>query len=580
MTILITMYKSRPLFHLFYRHFSYGVGLFLLFAFSAHSAPNPADIDNQQLILQQERQKALQSTLDAKAPDVRLLPPQSKADLLAFPAESPCFTIEHVELIDRNTLPWFIPLHQLTEQAEHHCLGEQGITVLMNAVQNRLIDYGYITSRVVAPEQDITRGTLKLQLVEGKIRHILYSDESDKHASLLTAVPAREGRVLNLRDIEQGLENLQRVPTVSASMQLMPGDAPGESDVVISRKQSKYWRTGLSLDDSGTRTTGRYQGGLTFYLDNLLALSDTFYVSGGHDLDHKGKYGTRNYLFSYAVPFGYWLFNASLGGNKYHQTVAGSFVNYEYSGRSRNANFELSRVIHRNESQKTTLSYGIGLRESHNYIDDSEIDIQRRKTTNWHVGLQHRHYIGDMTLDVNTTYQKGVRWFGAERAPEEDYIDDEDKATALSDIFNLNLDLAVPFAIKSQHFRYNIDYQGQYTRHGKLTSPDQFAIGSRWTVRGFDGELTLKADRGWFVRNELSWLAPRNHELYLGLDTGGVSGAHSENLLGRHLTGTAIGLRGNNYGLYYDMFASKPIDKPEGFKTDSVSLGFNVNWQF
>ncbi|MDF7666741.1 ShlB/FhaC/HecB family hemolysin secretion/activation protein [Orbaceae bacterium ESL0727] len=563
---------------IFYIGFICIVLCFPLLSFSARSVPNPADIDNQQLILQQERQKALQSTLDVKAPDIHLLPSLAKSDQIDFPTESPCFAITQVELIDRNNLPWFIPLHQLTDQAKNRCLGAQGINLLMNALQKRLINYGYITTRVVAPEQDITQGQLKLVLIEGKIRHIYYNDESDKHASLYTAMSARKGKVLNLRDIEQGLENLQRLPTVSASIQLVPGDAPGESDVVINRKQSKYWRTGLSLDDSGTRTTGRYQGGLTFYLDNLLGLSDSFYVSGGHDLDHKGKYGTRNFLFSYSMPFGYWLFNASLGGNKYHQTVAGSVVNYEYSGRSRNANFELSRIIHRNESQKTTVSYGIGLRESHNYIDDSEIDMQRRKTTNWHLGLQHRHYIGDMTLDVGTTYQKGVRWFGAEKAPEEDYL--EDKATALSDIFNLNLTLAVPFAIKSENFRYNIDYQGQYTRHGNLTSPDQFAIGSRWTVRGFDGELTLKADRGWFVRNELAWLAPRNHELYLGLDTGGVSGAHSETLLGRHLTGSALGLRGNNYGLYYDFFASTPISKPEGFKTDSVSLGFNANYMF
>ncbi|MDF7671046.1 ShlB/FhaC/HecB family hemolysin secretion/activation protein [Orbaceae bacterium ESL0721] len=550
----------------------------LLPASSAYSAPSPTDLDNQQLILQQERLKALQSTLDAKSPDIHLLPAIKKSDSIQFTTESPCFTVTKVELIDRQALPWFIPMHQLTDQAKNHCLGSEGITLLLNAIQNRLINYGYVTSRVVVPEQDLTTGTLQLRLIPGKIRDIFYSDDSDKHAAIYTAMPARKDKLLNLRDIEQGLENLQRIPTASASMQLVPGNKPGESDVVITRQQSKYWRAGFSLDDSGTRTTGRYQGGLTFYLDNLLTLSDSFYVSGGHDLDHKGKYGTRNYLFSYAVPFGYWLFNASLSGNKYHQTVAGSIVNYEYSGRSRNANFELSNVIHRNESQKTTLSYGVSLRESHNYINESEIEIQQRKTTSWYLGLQHKHYIDDMTLNLGVKYQKGVRWFGAKRAPEEDYV--EDKATALSDIINLNLSLAVPFALQEQNFRYNFDYQGQYTRGGNLTSPDQFSIGSRWTVRGFDGELTLKADRGWFIRNELSWQVPFNHELYVGLDTGGVSGTHSETLLGHHLTGSAIGLRGNNYGFYYDLFASAPIKKPEGFRTDDVSLGFNLNWMF
>ncbi|MCZ6342733.1 hypothetical protein O5286_22665 [Escherichia coli] len=41
-----------------------------------------------------------------------------------------------------------------------------------------------------------------------------------------------------------------------------------ESDILITRKQDKYWRLGFSLDDSGTRSTGRYLGGITFSLDN------------------------------------------------------------------------------------------------------------------------------------------------------------------------------------------------------------------------------------------------------------------------------------------------------------------------
>jgi hemolysin activation/secretion protein len=540
--------------------------------------PAPQTLNDQQLIRQQEREKALQETLTPESPNIRLLSPTTSVNELNFPTEDLCFNINHVELIDRDKLPWYIPLNKLAQQAEQHCLGAQGINLLMSAIQDRLISYGYITTRLVVPEQDITNGNLKLLLVEGKIRHIYYDNKSDKYAQLFTAIPAHEGHTLNLRDIEQGLENLQRLPTVNAQMQLIPGDRPGESDIVINREQSKMWRLGLSLDDSGTKTTGRDQGGVTLYLDNLLSLSDSFYLSGGHDLNGKSKYGSRNYLISYSIPFGYWLLNTSISGNKYHQNVAGQEVDYKYSGRSRNVNIQLSRVIHRNESQKTTLSYGITLRQSHNYIDDTEIEIQRRKTTYWHIGLQHRHYIDDITLDAGFTFQKGVRWFNAEKAPEE--YDTEDYATALAEILQFNFSSNIPFRLAEQQFYYRLDYQGQYTRKGHLTSPDQFSIGGRWSVRGFDGELTLKADRGWYVRNELSWLAPYNHEVYLGIDTGGVSGKASEYLLGRHLTGSVIGLRGSNYGMYYDLFAGTPIRKPKGFKTNPLALGFSLNWNF
>ncbi|MWN31676.1 MULTISPECIES: ShlB/FhaC/HecB family hemolysin secretion/activation protein [unclassified Gilliamella] len=540
--------------------------------------PQTQTLSDQQLIHQQERQKALEETLTPTSPDIRLLPATTSTSEIDFPIESLCFNIHRVELVGRDQLPWYIPLKKFVQQGEGHCLGGQGINLLMSKLQDRLVSYGFITTRVVAPEQDLGDGTLKLLLVEGKVRHINYSDDSDKYAQLYSAIPVREGKTLNLRDIEQGLENLQRLPTVSAQMHLVPGDKPGESDIVISRKQSKMWRIGLSVDDSGTKTTGRDQGGATIYLDNLLSLSDSFYASGGHDLNGKGKYGSRNYLLSYSVPWGYWLFNASLSGNKYHQTVAGQNYDYKYSGRSRNENIQLSRVIHRNESQKTTLSYGISLRQSHNYIDDTEIEIQQRKTTHWQLGLQHRHYINDMTFDAGLTYQKGVRWFNAKKAPEEH--NPEDNGSALSNIFLVNFSANVPFRLGEQQLRYRFDYQGQYTRGEHLTSPDQFSIGGRWSVRGFDGELTLKADRGWYVRNELAWQAPFNHEPYLGIDTGEVSGAKSEYLLGRHLTGGVMGVRGNNYGFYYDLFAGTPIRKPKGFKTNPLVLGFSVNWNY
>ncbi|WVD70136.1 ShlB/FhaC/HecB family hemolysin secretion/activation protein [Orbus wheelerorum] len=548
-------------------------------SFDSISAPLPTlaekAISDQQLIYQQERQKALQGSLASPQPDIRLLKARVKTNTINFPAETPCFVINHVELRERDSLPFIMPLYPLSNQAIGRCLGGEGIGLLMSELQNRIISYGYITTRVVAPEQDLTSGTLVLLLVKGTVRDVYYADGSDKHNSLQSTLPVNKGQLLNLRDIEQGLENLQRIPTVKADMQLVPGENPGESDIVINRTQSKYWRIGASLDDSGTKDTGRYQGGLTLYLDNPLGMSDAFYVSGGHDLDGNSKYGSKNYLFSYSVPMGYWALSSSLSSNTYNQTVAGT-PDYQYSGRSRNINVQLSRVIHRNESQKTTLSYGLNFKESHNYINDTEVEVQGRKTTSWILGINHRHYFGNITLDAGASYKKGVRWFGAHQAPEEG----TGYGTALSDIFNVNVSLNVPFTLAEQSFRYNFDYQGQFTRGGDLTPPERFSIGSRWTVRGFDGELSLSADSGWYIRNELALATPFNNELYLGLDYGEVSGANSGYLLGKKLAGSALGLRGSLYGVSYDAFMGTPLYKPHGFKTDDVTLGFNINWSY
>ncbi|CAM7688443.1 ShlB/FhaC/HecB family hemolysin secretion/activation protein [Lelliottia nimipressuralis] len=543
----------------------------LSFLLPAHAA----EPDNQ-FIIQQQRQKALEQQLTPPVPDVRLSEPSSSFGKIAFPVETPCFPIRNVTLTGQDALPRWLPLQRIADQAQGRCLGGKGINLLMSTMQNRLVDHGWITTRVLAPTQDLKSGTLKLAIVPGYIRHVRLTEDSDDYIQLYTSFPAHAGNLLDLRDIEQGLENLQRLPTVEASMEIVPGEQPGESDVVITRKQSKMWRLGLSLDDAGTETTGRYQGGVTLSLDNPFSLSDLLYVSASHDLNDHGGKGSKNYTGHYSVPFGYWTLGVTGSDYDYHQTVAGQNQDYRYSGKSKNLDVQLSRVLHRSGSQKTTLTADVLARETRNYVDDTEVGVQRRQTAGWRLGLQHRHYIGQASVDAGVSYQRGTRWFGAQPAPEEAF----GEATALSKILQLNAQLDLPFEIGTQQFRYNVQYLRQIS-NTPLTPQDQFAIGNRWTVRGFDGERTLNASHGWYVRNDLGWSTPLpNQELYLGADYGEVGGYSSDPLIGKHLAGGVVGLRGSAFNTGYDLFAGTPFSKPDGFHTSSLTLGFNLNWSW
>lgn len=547
----------------------------LLFTSVASSAEGVAGAE-EQIIIQQQRQKALEQQLTPPKPDVRLSPPSSGFGIIDYPNETPCFPIHKVVLSGEEKLPRWLPIQHLGVEAEGRCLGAQGINLLMSTLQNRLVDHGYITTRVLAPSQDLKSGVLTLVLVPGYVRQVRLTPDSDRYIQLYSAFPPREGELLDLRDIEQGLENLQRLPTVKAHMEILPGEQPGESDIEVSWKQEKMWRLGASLDDAGTKSTGRYQGGLTLSLDNPFSLSDLLYVSASHDLDQGGGKGSKNYTGHYSVPFGYWMFSVTGNDYDYHQTVAGINEDYRYSGESQNLNLQLSRVLHRSGTQKTSFTYDVLVRKTRNYIDDTEIDVQRRQTSAWRIGLQHRHYINQATLDAGVSYQRGTRWFGAAPAPEEYF----DEATALSKILQFNAQLNVPFAIGSQNFRYNAQYQQQLS-NTPLTPQDQFAIGNRWTVRGFDGERTLNASRGWYVRNDIAWSTPLpSQEFYLGADYGEVSGYGTDYLVGTHLAGGVAGLRGYAFHTGYDLFAGTPFSKPDGFKTSNLTLGFSLNWDW
>ncbi|MGK9517704.1 ShlB/FhaC/HecB family hemolysin secretion/activation protein, partial [Salmonella enterica subsp. enterica] len=83
---------------------------------------------------------------------------------------------------------------------------------------------------------------------------------------------------------------------------------PGESDVVIKWSQQFPARVSLSVDNSGSKSTGKYQGNVSLSLDNLLSLNDLFYASFNHDLGggESGRHGSNGNTLHYSLPMGYW----------------------------------------------------------------------------------------------------------------------------------------------------------------------------------------------------------------------------------------------------------------------------------
>jgi len=539
---------------------------------TAFAAPGSA-IAGRELQRQQQRQQAVEEQLQPQAPDVRLLPKLEPIQTATEP-EKVCFVVREISLQGGDTLPLQKKAREKLSSSIDQCLGLNGIRQLVTDLQNMWIAEGLVTTRVLVPPQDLSTGRLALTVIPGVFRNISATENS--RINLKTAIPAKEGAPLDLRDFEQGLENLQRLPSVSANFRIVPGDKPGESNVEIDWQQDKLWRVALSANDSGSDSTGRNQATTTLYVDNLLGLSDLIYFSRGVDLHHSNRRGSDSYTGHFSLPLGYWNIGFTTNGYDYVQTVAGLNNNIEYSGSSRNQSLELSRIVHRSNRSKTTVKLAVGKRQSRNYIEDVEVGIQRRETAFWKLGVNNRFFFDTATLSSDLSYRKGTRWFGALPAPEESI----GEATALSDIVNVSASLQVPFHFSEQRFRWNPRFYGQWT-DTPLTPQDQMTIGSRYTVRGFDGQVSLAADKGWYLQNDFAWLIPGTQsELYWGLDYGSVSGNGVENLLGNHLAGTVLGLKGNWRGISYQLFAGKPLSKPSGFKADDHTLGFSVNWEY
>lgn len=545
-----------------------------------------ADADRAARALQQEaeRDRALRAQQPA-APDVRLSssrPGAAGAGRLPTD-ESPCFPVTRLELTgdDHERFAWVLPAADRTadgqpDPATPRCLDTQGVQRVMARLQNAIVERGFVTTRVLAPPQDLAANQrLVLAVVPGRVRQVRVSGTSDARANPWNAVPLREGDLLDLREVEQSLENLRRVPTAQVDLRIEPVEdgAPGQSDLVVDWHQPSPFRLSLSADDGGSRATGRYQGAATLSIDHPTGLNDLFYLTVLGNLDGgSSAHGTGGHTLHYSVPWHRWLLSLTSSWHRYRQNVAGSAQDYRYSGTSRNEEVGLSRLLHRDAVRKTTLTVRAWGRESANFVDDTEVQVQHRRTAGWGLALGHRAFIGASTLEANLDWRQATGARNALDAPEDAFGEGASRPR----ILGADASVSLPGSVAGQRIRYNAAWRAQWSPTA-LVPQDRFAIGGRYTVRGFDGERVLSGQRGWLVRNDLSWgLGDSAQELFVGLDHGRVSGAGTEDLPGTRLTGAVLGLRGLLGRVQYELFAGGPLAHPSGFQAAGSVAGFSL----
>lgn len=554
-----------------------------------HRAQKEAEMQQQRDQLQRqtdERQRLQQQ------PDARLQPQEVTATgSSSLPVETPCFPVRELDLdlpeqlspaqrrLGASGLPQdpFHFLQQILDTYRSQCIGRQGINLISQHLSAMLLKKGYSTTRIGVPEQDLSTGTLRLILVPGVIRSISFS-APEVSGSWKTAFPVRPSALLNLRDLEQGLEQMKRVPGQDVEMQIVPSDMPGGSDIVINVTRLKSWRLLLNLDDSGTKGTGKLQSGVNLAIDNPLGINDLLNIALNTDADRKGKQrGTTGNNFSYSMPYGYWTVGVAGGSYQYHQQIAGLFQTFTSSGKSENLEAKIAYLFQRDQQQKNSAQFKLGKRWSRAYIEDVELNNQRRNTTFAELAWLHKRYLGNAQLDVTIANRWGSGWLNGDADAQSRKAGDPTFRYALQTI---DATLVAPFSVATQAFTYIGTLRAQSTQSA-LYASEQFVIGNRYTVRGFDGELNLSAERGFFVRNEIDMpLGDSRQSMYAGLDVGKAYGPSVHNLLGDKLAGAVWGLRGQIKGLSYDAFIGWALYKPKYFRTSAQTGGFNLSYQY
>ena len=540
----------------------------------AANAQTPAQTIDEGLRRQNERAQELQQRLQ---PESDVLKPESPAPIsTTLPPEQPCFPIKAVELKS----PDAVRFGWLADSALpflNQCAGVAGLRQIAAALDARLISLGYITSRVTLPRQNLTDGLLTIRLHVGRVAQVaMFSGDGeqrpDSHwGTWRNAFPVSAGDVLDAADIEQGIEQMKRLPSQAVTTELAPGDDADTSDIRILRQPAglaQRLRGGLNIDNSGSRSLGALQAAAQVALDNPLGLSDIFSLSASSNAQHAAAdHRSQSLSLDYSVPWGYNTFSFNASRSRFAQLVQGTTVQFLSSGVSSNAELKWHRTMLRTSAVKAGVYAAVSTRSANSYLDDVELLVQRRRTSSVEAGLTYKQLLGDASVDFQLGYRQGMPWRDAQ----------EDLASATTGGLTLRPRLTLfnatyrkPFTLAGKKAQYEASLRAQ-TTHDTTLSVDQFAIGSRSSVRGFDGDSVLLAESGYTLRNEFSMpqalFAGLDGVAYLGIDLGRVWGAGAVLLPGQKLAGMALGLHAQWRQWQFDAALGTPLYKPEGFHT-------------
>ncbi|KAB2719498.1 ShlB/FhaC/HecB family hemolysin secretion/activation protein [Brucella intermedia] len=510
---------------------------------------------------EQNREQRLDDLREATprgGPSVR--PEQAATE--AGAAKGPCFAISHVD-VEGVTLLSNAALDPVLTPFRNKCIGLADINVLLKDLTNLYMDAGYITSRVYVPEQDIA-GTKVLRLVaaEGTLSDIYLNGKPADYPGLLaTAFPGMKGRAANIRDIEQGLDQINRLSSNNAKTSMLPGKEPGSSILNVENKPDLPWHFSIANNNLGQKSTGYSRSSITFRMDNLVNLNDLVsltYEHSGPDYPwpNDGVGQSNSISGSISVPYGYWTFTLNGSYYKYRSSVPGNYGDIDTSGDSGQLGFNVDRVILRDQNSITTLNAGIAYKETNNFLMGNLIEVGSRQYSVANLGISHsRRMLGGLWV-FDLSYNQGLGLFGATKRGDPGAGDAEPEFSKFTGTINVTK----PFQLASQNLQFSTLINGQYSPDN-LYGAEQISLGGYSNVRGTRDSI-LFGNNGLFTRNEITWrtlpwneselLTKRFGEFrpYAAIDYGHVFGQDRFGIEGGDVSGWTVGARlaGGNIG--------------------------------
>ena len=486
--------------------------------------------------------------------------------------ESPCFAVDQFEITADNVKAdshgWLLRNLGAFRTA---CFGPGNVELLRTNLQTRLMERGFVTSSLQVPPQSLASGMLRFELRLGRVEAVVFESANDAatgasqtNVPTPRAVGLQPGAVLNLRDIEQALENLSKLPSQNPQFRIEPGNLPDTSRIVIATAGGRRWRGNLNFESTESPDYGPLASTLGLSFDAPLGISDQLSASVTGSMHHHGsERPTQTSLFvSYSVPLGAHALSVNVSRSDHKRSIQGGVSQFSESGSDTQAHARWQWTAWRNPSARASVWAGLSAKRSRAYIEDTELLLRRRNASSAEAGasLYVKHACGDATVDLEMSRTQRLSRDLAF----------ESELTGLPESWRTQAQWACQFGGNSQAAAVQAQSQTEPQRQPQpqpQSNPwswqgrawaqgsrypagaiDLTSIGSKWTVRGHQPRQSLSGQGAVVVRQELitpGLLSSSAASLraFVGLDYGRIHQTTEGSAGRRELAGLALGLR-------------------------------------
>ncbi|MCC0175994.1 ShlB/FhaC/HecB family hemolysin secretion/activation protein [Waterburya agarophytonicola K14] len=375
-----------------------------------------------------------------------------------------------------------------------------------SAITQLYVRQGYITSGAYLPTQNLSSGTVQIQVVEGTLSDIEINIEEGRLTEnyIRDRLENRISTPLNINQVQSALQLIQLNPLIaSLDAELSTGIQPGTNALKVSVIGADTFTLQARVNNNRNPTIGSFERGIKLSEANLLGIGDEF------NLSFFNTEGSNQYGGDYTLPLnsrdGTLSFDFRLAQN---EIIEADFEEIDIDIESRSYNLTWRQPIIQKATPEISREFALNIAASRRESDTSLLDTPTSispggnargeiRTSALSFGQEWLQRNRRQVISARSQFNIGLDVFDAtinDSEPDSQFFAWRGQASYLR---LLSKPKGIPAVGSTILFRSELQLATD-----PLIPTEQFSLGGATTVRGYRQD-TLLTDNGFSAAAEL-----------------------------------------------------------------------------